>query len=237
MHRLSSFVAVGALVAFGGSGCGLISSDASVALDLPAQTFTVDSSGWQVGSAADVFLSTTCDPSTPSPNVCSSAVAQACATNCSGSCDATAHTCDLALDVAAYQTIDLLSDQPTLQSLADHTGVTVSIDSVYYQIVDNSLNIATPPLTLYVGPMAATHPSDAGAVAIATIDPVPAGVVVASTQLQFLANGQAALEAAIGDLQDPFNVIVGGTITLEAGDASPTGKLDASVQINAHATP
>jgi hypothetical protein len=219
-------------------GCGLLSSNAAdVSLDLPPKQFSIDTSAWQVTQAsADALFSTSCDPS-GSIDVCSAAATAACPMNCAGSCDATAHTCDLALEVAAYQMVNLLSDRPSLESLANETGVTVTVDSVQYEVTDNTLNIATPPITVYVAPMSATQPTDAGVIAIATIGSVAPKAVTASTNLSFLDGGQAALTAALSDFKDPFNVIVGATIDLAAGDPLPTGKLDATVQINAHAHP
>jgi hypothetical protein len=35
--------------------------------------------------------------------------------------------------------------------------------------------------------------------------------------------------------KNPFNVIVGSTLVISAGDMVPTGKLDAVIQIKAHA--
>src|SRR4051794_11643941 len=104
-----------------GSGCGLISSDVtSFDLDLPSKNFSVDASGWQVDQGlADVYLGTGCDPSQPAPNVCSSAVTTACPENCTGSCDMTAHKCDLGLQVAVHQGVDLLSEKPELKTIND----------------------------------------------------------------------------------------------------------------------
>ena len=236
MFRLCSAAVVPLVLV---SGCGVISSNAAdVALDLPPKTFSIDASGWQVSQmAADAYLATTCDPAAPLPSVCASAATAACPMNCTGTCDASAHTCDLALEVAAHQAVDLLSDEPSLQSLADTTGVTVTVDRVQYQVVDNTLTIATPPMTIYVAPMSATQPTDPGAIAIATIAPVPAATLVVATDLAWLPGGEAALMAAMSDFKDPFTVLVGATIMLDAADPLPTGKLDASVEINAHASP
>jgi hypothetical protein len=219
-------------------GCGLVNSNAAdVALDLPPKPFSIDTSGWQVTQmAANAYLATSCDPGA-STDVCAVAATSACPMNCSGSCDSSAHTCDLALEIAAHQMVNLLTDAPSLEAIADHSGVTITVDSVQYQVTDNSLNIATPPITVYVAPMSSTAPTDPGVTAIATIEPVAAQAVVASANLAFVAGGEAALSAAMNDFKDPFNVIVGAAITLKPGDPLPTGKLDATVQINAHASP
>jgi hypothetical protein len=218
------------------AGCGLVSSNAAdVPLDLPAKPFSIDTSGWQVTQqSADAYFATSC---TTSADVCAAAATAACPMNCTGSCDTSSHTCDLALQVAAHQMVNLLMDAPSLQSIADHSGLTITVDSVQYQVTDNTLNIATPPITVYVAPMSATQPSDPGVTAIATIQPIAAKALVATANLDFVDGGQAALASAMSDFKDPFNVIVGSTITLSAGDPLPTGKLDATVQINAHASP
>jgi hypothetical protein len=39
----------------------------------------------------------------------------------------------------------------------------------------------------------------------------------------------------MSNYKNPFNVIVGSTLTLKMGDMVPTGRLDAVVQITAHA--
>ncbi len=221
-------------------GCGLLSSNAAdVSLDLPPKPFSIDTSGWQVTQqTADAYLTTSCMPSTSSAaDVCNAAATAACPANCTGSCDATAHTCDLSLQIAAHQMVDLLSDSPQLETIVNHSGVTITVDSVEYMVNDNTLNIATPPITVYVAPMSSTQPSDPGVTAIATIQPVAPKALVAAADLAFIDDGQAALDTAMNDYKDPFNVIVGATITLGAGDPLPTGKLDATVQINAHASP
>src|ERR1700760_4984335 len=191
MYRL----ALGALLL---GGCGILSSNpADVSLDLPPKPFSIDTSGWQVTqTAADAYLATSCMPTTSSAaDVCNAAATAACPANCSGACDSAAHTCDLSLEIAAHQMVDLLSDSPQFATVADHSGVSVAVDSVAYMVNDNSLNIATPPITVYVAPMSATQPSDPGVTATATIQPVAAQTLVASADLAFVDGGKDALDA------------------------------------------
>src|SRR5579859_1933064 len=98
------------------AGCGLISSDVTnFDLTLPAKTFTIDASGWQVDTtkASSLFGS---DgrlmplPCNSMPTVCSSAVAQACPTGCTGSCDMTANSCQMSLDVSLSQSVNLMME-------------------------------------------------------------------------------------------------------------------------------
>jgi hypothetical protein len=219
------------------SGCSLISSNATTYdLDLPAQTFSVDASGWQVQTASiNDYLAKSCSPSS---TLCASAANAACPMNCTGSCDMAQQTCDLGLDIALHQTVDLLSEKPELKSIDGATTVLqVTVDSVDYEITANSLSIDTPPLTVYVAPMSVMDPKDALAKMVGTIDVVPAGTTVLATAMKFSPDGQATLSATLADFKNPFNIIVGGTLLLAHGDGVPKGKLDASVHVRAHASP
>ena len=116
--------------------------------------------------------------------------------------------------LGVHQTVDLLSDKPNLSSIADDSGVTVTIDSVQYAVTANTLNIATPPMTVYVAPMSVTDPDDPSAQAVGTIAPVAAMATLTATDMPFTANGQAALKSEMSDFKIPFNIIVGATIVV-----------------------
>lgn len=219
------------------SGCGLISSNVTTYdLDLPAKSFSVDASGWQVSqNAADAYLEKNCEST---PTLCATAASTACPMNCSGACDMTRHMCDLGLEIAVHQTIDLVSEKPELKSVDAATNVLhVTVDAMMYDVVDNSLNIDTPPLSVYVAPMSVMDPDDPMAKLIGTIEVVPAGTTFDAMTMVWTDEGQATLTAALADFKNPFNVIVGGTLMLAAGDDVPRGKLDANVHIKAHASP
>src|SRR5258706_6662219 len=198
------------------SGCGLISSDVTnFDLDLPSKTFSVDASGWQVSQmAADAYTGMTCDPS-QSTTVCQAAVQQACPMNCSALCDATAHKCDLNLDVAVHQGVDLLTEKPELKTINDQPIIHVTIDSLTYQVSANTLNVATPAMKVYVAPMTVVDPSDPMAKQIGTIDAVPAMTVVAAKDMTYTDNGKQILMDTMGDFKNPFNVIVGATLMVQ----------------------
>ena len=221
------------------SGCGLISSDVTnFDLDLPSKTFSVDASGWQVNqTAADAFLGTTCDPAQSMPNICTSAVAAACPMNCTGTCDATAHKCDLGLQVAVHQAVDLLSEKPELKTINDQPIIHVTIDSLTYQVTANTLNTATPEMKVYVAPMSVMDPNDPLAKQIGTIAAIPAMMTVAETAMVYTPTGKQTLVDTMGDFKNPFNVIVGTQLDLHMGQMVPSGKLDANVHIKAHAAP
>ena len=223
----------GALAVLAG-GCGLISSDVTnVDLTVKPKMFSVDTASWNVNStAAMAYLSYDCSST---PSYCASAVSNACQMGCSGSCDMTSHTCDLGLDVAIYQKVDLLTEQPELKTINQQPIIHVTIDSLTYAVTSNTLNVATPALTIYVAPIAVTDPKDPSAKAIGTIAAIPAGQTVAQTPITYTADGKQTLIDTMGSYQTPFNVIVGGTVELHSGDPVPSGKLDGTVQIKAHA--
>ena len=51
----------------------------------------------------------------------------------------------------------------------------------------------------------------------------------------FTADGRANLTATMGNFKTPFNVIVGSTLSMTAGQPIPQGRLDAVIKIRAHA--
>jgi hypothetical protein len=216
------------------SGCGLISSDVTnFDLTLPEKPFSVDASGWQVNQqAADTFLNTSCSQSPQ--NVCTSAAMSACPMNCTGRCGA-ASKCELGFDVGVYQMIDLVTEKPELKSINDEPVIKVTIDEVSYRVSANTLNVATPQMTVFVAPMSVMDPDDPMAKQVGTIPAVPAGTVVAQADLAFTPDGRQNLIDVMSTYKNPFNVIVGAKIWVKAGDPIPTGKLDAVVQIKAHA--
>jgi len=216
-------------------GCGLISSDVTdFQLKSQPHMFTVDTGSYMVNqTAANTYLGQSC---AGAPTECAQWVQSACTTNCSGSCDTASQKCDLGLNVGVYQKIDIYSENPEFAKASGH--VTVTVDALTYQVNDNSLNVETPELTVYIAPMSVMSPSDPMAMAIGTIPAIPPGPVTTpvSMNMMFTADGQANLATTMGNYMTPFNVIVGSTIVLKSGDAFPTGKLDAQVEITAHAT-
>jgi len=229
MTKLGLFAAALAL-----SGCGLIdSSVTNFDLTLKDKQFSVDASGWQVDqAAADTFLDQQCGSN---QMLCMTAATTACPMNCTGACSAQTNTCILGLDVGLYKTIDLVTEQPELKTVNDKAVIEVTVDSVTYAVVANTLTVATPPMKVYVAPMSIMDPDDPMAKQIGTIEAVPAMATVTSREMQFTGDGRQALRDIMGTYKNPFNIIVGSQIIVQMGDMVPAGKLDASVTINAHA--
>ena len=219
------------------SSCGLIDSDVTnFDLTLPDKQFSVDASGWNVNQmAADTFLNMSCSGS---PNICSSAATQACPMNCTGKCGG-ASKCELELHVSAYKGVDLVTEKPELKQINDEPVIKVTIDSVRYAVSANTLNVDTPEMGVYVAPITVMDPKDPMAKQIGIIPSVPAGATVASRDMMYTPTGKQTLMDTMSTYKNPFNVIVGTSaenpIVIAAGQMVPTGKLDAVIQIKAHA--
>jgi len=220
------------------AGCGLISSDLTdFDLTLPDKKFSINIDGWKVDRAkAESYLDVDC--SQAPPTACNSAVQQVCTMGCSGTCSETSHTCDLSLDVSLAQMVDLVMDRPELQSVNDQPVIKVTVDSVTYEVTLNTLNVDTPTITIYVAPISVTtvKSNDASIKAIGTIDPIAAGETTTSARsLKLTASGKAELANIMSSFKTPFNVLVGSSIVVSAGQPIPTGRLDAVVHIKGHA--
>lgn len=229
-------VGLGLVIGLSLASCGLISSDVTnFDLTLPDKKFTIDTASWQVDEmAANFYLMQSC---ATSPDVCSTAVEQACAMGCTGTCNA-AKTCDLSLDVSLSQPVNLVMEKPELKSINDEPVIKVTIDSVTYEVTSNTLSVDTPEVTVYVAPMSVVNvdPTDPQIKAIGTIAPVPAGQVTSSPQpIMFTSEGRAELVNIMSSFKTPFNVLVGSTLVVTSGQPVPTGRLDAVVHIKGHA--
>jgi hypothetical protein len=226
---------VGVILGAALAGCGLISTDVTnFDLTLPDKEFTVDAGRWEVSQAdADQVRMTSC---AMAPDACNSAITAVCPMGCSGACNATSSTCDLSLDISLSQSINLVMEKPELQSLSNESIIKVTIDSVTYSVARNSLNVDTPELTVYVAPTSVVSSQHALAKPIGTIASVLAMQTTASPQpLVFTPTGRAELVSIMSSFKTPFNVLLGASIVVRAGDPVPMGKLDAVVSIKGHA--
>jgi hypothetical protein len=224
---------MGALIALLVSGCGLISSDVTnFNLDLPDKKFSIDTMSWNVDEQrADAALNTPCS-GTPQ---CMTAAEEVCAMDCSGTCNPQ-QRCTINLDVGLHTSINLLMEKPELQQINDKAVIEVEVDDLLYMVEQNTLNVATPEIGVYVAPMSVMDPTDPQAKKIGTIPMVDAMMsMTAAQKMTFTSDGRASLKTAMGNFKTPFNVIVGSTLTIAAGQPLPTGRLDAVIRIRAHA--
>jgi hypothetical protein len=223
MLRLSYLAA---FVGLGLAACGLIDSSVTdFKLRFPRHDFQIDSADWRFADGASV-------PVVPC-SACGSAPEPICAGSCGVECEASSQTCQARVTVLLRNDFDLAAQAPEFQQIADQPFLSVTIDDVYFDISQNSLNVATPELQVWFGPAAATGPGDAGVQLVGTIASVGAEQV-GRRPLQFEGSGQQILKSFMDDFHTPFRVFVVGEILVRGGDETPDGRLVGSVQAEAH---
>lgn len=226
MYRRLLFAAVLA----GASGCGFIDPDITeFNLSIPPKTFAIDTEQWNLDSASPVFPELPCSPDV---DTCTEAVASFCSPErCSGAC--VNDLCEMTVQVSLWRMVDLSMDNPELQALDNQPFVEVSVDRVNYEVSENTLNFDTPQIDLYVAPQTVMSPSDPQAQPIGRIPAIAAGSQVG--RMNLLLTGESELRAFMGDYRTPFNLIVGSSITVRAGDSMPRGRIETSVSVDGHA--
>jgi hypothetical protein len=63
----------------------------------------------------------------------------ACTMGCAGMC--AMQKCELLLEVAVHQGVDLVMEKPELKTINDEPVIKVTIDSVQYEVTANTLNV------------------------------------------------------------------------------------------------
>ncbi|HET6611027.1 MAG TPA: hypothetical protein VFG83_03525 [Kofleriaceae bacterium] len=232
MSRTASLTLL--LLLFTGAGCGLIDSSVDdFNLKIDKQTLTVDTTSWML-SADDSLPSIDCSSMA---GVCSAAAQDVCGAEfCFGECVAESGTCRLTVLVSLSETIDMKVEADGIEQVDDEPVIGVTVDRVYYNVVANTFEqVMMPPLSLYVAPRTVMSPGDPQAEMVGTIPAIAPGTTPQDVDVDFSGTGAEALRKHIGDWQTPFNIIVGGTVTLEAGDTIPHGKIQVDVYVDAHA--
>jgi hypothetical protein len=212
------------------SGCVVANNAISVPYDLPPQEFKQDF-GMQSGTLMHV-------PCT-SDALCMMIQTPMGST---AACDATTMECKLVTAVRLITSINLSQQQGFPDAIAKSSAVQgVTVGAVHYWTASNSLNIATPPIDIYVGPQSVQTETDEGAVLLGTVASLPAGMLTAcrngtpGTQAAYCdmplsPDGQAALAMLAKSYQTPFNVLVVAHLEVHGGDPIPSGLLDLFVQ-------
>ena len=222
------------LTALLSSGCGLVDSNiADFDLSLPEKELTVDTADWMLTDQATV-PSVDCSSDA---SICSAAVSEICSANevCFGACDAESITCRADVLIELFQMFELASEKPELMEIDGKPLVDVTIRRIGYVVSENTMNVDSPELAVFIGPQEAMSSGHPLAEQIGTIPPVSAGTTVADGQVELLPDAEQTMERYLRDYQTPFNVIAGSLVELEAGDTVPSGRLVAVVQVDATA--
>lgn len=217
----------------GGIGCGLIDSDmAQVDLDLPERQIIVDTADWELTDESQL-PAVEC---AGTPRVCATRVDAWCGADdlCKARCGG-GDTCEVDITVSLWHEVNLADEAPELERLGGEPLVNVTVDEVAFTVAENTLNMTTPPLTVSIAPIGVIATDGRDAQVIGTIPSIEPGQTVDHAALELSADGQAILEERMLDYLTPFNVIVGSTVALQAGDEVPSGRLVAGIRVAARA--
>jgi len=168
-------------------------------------------------------------------------------------CDSTAH-CAAQFELRKALPIDLTRAMTPLPEEALSFGISfVDLQKIDYWAVppmngQPELNVATPPIELFVAPMAAVDEHDPQATLLGTVATLPAGsttctddvdgspatsVSAGTTVCKVKLNGPGAdaLGSFVKNFKSaPFQIIAHTIITVAAGTPVPSGTLDFNVQ-------
>jgi hypothetical protein len=212
-------------------GCGLIDPDiADFDLSLPEKDIVVDTSQWQLTSDS-TLPPVDCSQSA---GVCSLGVTEVCGAEgvCFGTCNGN-QECDVKVLVNLWHPFDLAKEKPELEEIEGKPLVSVSIKQIDYKVTENTLNVDSPEMTVYVAPGSVMSPGDPQAQAVGTIAVVPAGTTIEEGDVVLTDGGREILAGFMKQYSVPFNVIIGAEVDISPGDTVPTGKLTAVVLVSA----
>ncbi len=232
MYSTTKAFALMGIVALATAGCGLIDPDiADFDLSLPEKEIVVDTSQWQLTTESNTLPAVDCSQSA---GVCSLGISDVCGAeqSCFGSCNSD-QACDVTILVKLWHAFDLAKEKPELQEIEGKPLVSVTINKIAYKVTENTLNVDSPEMIVYVAPSAVMSPGDPQAQAIGTIAVVPAGTTVEEQDVLLNDGGEDILAGYMKQYSVPFNVIIGSTVELSPGDVLPTGKLTAIVVVAA----
>ncbi len=221
-------------IVLAGAGCGLVDSDVTdIDLSLPEREVTVDTADWQL-SSNERLQSVDCSQD---QQICATGLAELCGSEdvCSGSCG-NGDRCQVSVRVALWHTFDLGAERPELQQIEGQPLVDVRIERVYYSVDENSLDVDSPPLTVYVAPEGIMSPDDNQAQVVGTIPSVSAMTTVEEADVELTAQGKERLAGFMKDYDTPFNLIVGSELTIQAGDTLPHGRMVTVIKATAVAS-
>ena len=214
------------------TGCGLIDPDITdFDLSLPPKAFEVNTEQWELTSDA-MFPAVDCSTE---PGVCSAGASMLCTgANCFASCGDNG-TCEVLVQVDLRQPVDLATEKPELAKIEGQPIVSVTIERIWFDIIENTMNVDAPELAVYVAPSNVLSSGSPQALEVGTIPPILAGETMMDGELELTPEGEQHLKDFMKDYQTPFNVIIGGVELVQAGDPVPMGLFKAVVNASATA--
>jgi hypothetical protein len=218
-------------------GCSLVANTLSYDYAFDPQQFS-ETLGDEKSMA--VVPTVACDP-TSKTDACAAAQAMLGASTAKLTCDAPSKQCIATVELRLPYPVDL--SMQSLPSQVVQYGVdNVTIKKIAYWIMTNTVNVALPPIDLYVASSAAKDETDPSAVKVGSVaglaaktatcadgadpagDPKANGAPVCDIMLS--AAGETALGTFVKNYQTPFQLIAHTKFTVTAGEPLPTGTLD-----------
>jgi hypothetical protein len=228
------------------SSCSLLTSQ-DIPFDVPAQE--LDQNVSQAFTQPGTLPSIDC---TSNESLCSTMMPSGLPASATISCDAATGSssgtkqCVLHFDLTVNVTIDLSKEASFPSAVTSSPAVSlVTLNTVkYWAGSSNKVNVATPPLDIFVGPQTATTSTAPGVQQLGTIPSIPAmmapsaspdcngpGTSSASAcSLQLTPAGQSLFETLAKSFQTPFNLILVGHLTVAGGMPFPQGTMDLFLQ-------
>lgn len=210
-------------------GCGLIDSDVlEFDLALPPQMFQYDTSRAglptsgtlpTVPCTSDAMCQVVARNATPNPMACGT----------TGSCEAR-------IDIQSTVPYDL-KNQSDFAALNDRPIVDVTVSKIEYELVEDTLTFATPPIGLYVAAQGVTEPGLG--MKFGVIEAVAVGTKPGRYAVKIDAAGKKVLADTFKNWKTPFNLLVKTETpaVFKAGDEVPRGKISVIVHVTATASP
>jgi len=115
-----------------------------------------------------------------------------------------------------------------LATFPGHSLVNVSIQSITYQVSNNTLNVDLPPISIYLAPDGVTDPTDPSAELFGTVPPIPAGSDPMGN-VQKTSNADAVFQKYTKNVSQTFNIIAAATVVIDGGSPVPNGHITVTV--------
>jgi len=115
-----------------------------------------------------------------------------------------------------------------LATFPGHSLVNVSIQSITYQVSNNTLNVDLPPISIYLAPDGVTDPNDPSAELFGTVPPIPAGSDPMGN-VQKTSNADAVFQKYTKNVSQTFNIIAAATVVIDGGSPVPNGHITVTV--------
>lgn len=192
------------------------------------RSFTAD-----FGAQGGTIPTVTCDPA--APDACGrgeivQAVSDGDVARVSIGCDAATGRCHAQADASLAYELSVLAENDFVTKVERKAVSFVRMLDLAYAVPVNTLTFAVPRIDFFVGPAGARVPTDAGVVAIDSIENLAAGKTVpvedaAHLTLQDQSPARTLIESSIR-AREPFVLMFQTSPRVEAGQPVPAGKLE-----------